>query len=139
MPCHWSIVHVVTKYLDIQLSLVIENAAHGFLKPNIIDIKLGTILWDEAAPPAKKERMENTARRTTSGETGIRLTGFQVCHEMLTASRLDNCMHYHNRSLAIQHHCRLSFPKFTEKPSGFQNFMRALRAFSPLAVQRCQA
>lgn len=124
------------KYLDVQLSLVIENAAHGFLKPNIIDIKLGTILWDEAAPPAKKERMVNTARRTTSGETGVRLTGFQVCHE---TSRLNNRMHYHNRSLAIQRHCRLSFQKFTEKPSGFQNFVQALRAFSPLAVQRCQA
>lgn len=61
-----------------ELSLVIENAAHGFIKPNIIDIKLGTILWDEDAPPAKKERMQNTARRTTSGETGVRLTGFQV-------------------------------------------------------------
>ncbi|KAF8272475.1 hypothetical protein EI94DRAFT_1769747 [Lactarius quietus] len=58
--------------------LVMENVAHGFLKPNIIDIKLGTILWDEDAPPAKKERMQNTARRTTSGETGVRLTGFQV-------------------------------------------------------------
>jgi len=58
--------------------LVIENAAHGFLKPNIIDIKLGTVLYDEDASPAKKERMQNTARRSTSGETGIRLTGFQV-------------------------------------------------------------
>jgi 1D-myo-inositol-tetrakisphosphate 5-kinase/inositol-polyphosphate multikinase len=67
------------EYLDIQLSLVVENAAHGFLKPNIIDIKLGTILWDEDALPEKKERMQNIARHTTSGETGVRLTGFQVC------------------------------------------------------------
>ncbi|KAI9466966.1 hypothetical protein BJY52DRAFT_1235592 [Lactarius psammicola] len=58
--------------------LVIENAAHGFLKPNIIDIKLGTDLYDEDAPPEKKERMQNAARRTTSWETGVRLTGFQV-------------------------------------------------------------
>ncbi|KAH9977832.1 hypothetical protein BGW80DRAFT_1435531 [Lactifluus volemus] len=40
--------------------------------------KLGTVLYDEDAPPDKKERMRNSARRTTSGETGIRLTGFQV-------------------------------------------------------------
>ena len=66
-----------------------ENAAHRFLKPNIIDIKLGTILWDEDAPAAKKERMQNTARRTTSGETGVRLTGFQVCHGMLTPMSVD--------------------------------------------------
>ncbi|KAH9077228.1 hypothetical protein EDB83DRAFT_1688638 [Lactarius deliciosus] len=58
--------------------LVIENVAHGFLKPNILDIKLGTELYEEDAPPEKKERMQNTARRTTSGDTGIRLTGFQV-------------------------------------------------------------
>ncbi|KAH9062749.1 hypothetical protein EDB87DRAFT_1558951 [Lactarius vividus] len=59
-------------------SYFIENAAHGFLKPNILDIKLGTVLYEEDASPAKKERMQNTARRTTSGDTGIRLTGFQV-------------------------------------------------------------
>ncbi|KAH9006868.1 hypothetical protein EDB86DRAFT_2794298 [Lactarius hatsudake] len=64
-------------FRNIQL-LVIENAAHGFLKPNILDIKLGTDLYEEDAPPEKKERMQNTARRTTSGDTGIRLTGFQV-------------------------------------------------------------
>jgi inositol-polyphosphate multikinase len=58
--------------------LVIENVAHGFRKPNILDIKLGTVLYDEDAPLDKKERMEKVARNTTSGETGIRLTGFQV-------------------------------------------------------------
>ncbi|KAH9179751.1 hypothetical protein EDB89DRAFT_1841720 [Lactarius sanguifluus] len=58
--------------------LVIENAAHGFLKPNILDIKLGTELYEEDASPEKKERMQNTARRTTSGDTGVCLTGFQV-------------------------------------------------------------
>ena len=73
---------------NIQL-LVIENTAHGFLKPNIIDIKLGTILWDEDALPAKKERMQNAAKRTTSGETGVRLTGFQVCRGTLTPMSVD--------------------------------------------------
>jgi hypothetical protein len=55
------------------------------------------------------------------------------------ASRPNNRVHYYNRSLAIQHHCRLSFRNFTEKPSKFQNFVQALRGFSPLADQRCQA
>lgn len=58
--------------------LVIENAAHGFLKPNLLDIKLGTDLYEEDAPLEKKERMQNIARCTTSGDTGVRLTGFQV-------------------------------------------------------------
>jgi 1D-myo-inositol-tetrakisphosphate 5-kinase/inositol-polyphosphate multikinase len=58
--------------------IVLENVAHGFRKPNILDIKLGTVLYDEDATPQKRERMENKARYTTSGEAGIRLTGFQV-------------------------------------------------------------
>jgi inositol-polyphosphate multikinase len=59
---------------------VIENVAHGFRKPNIVDIKLGTVHYDEDTPPDKKERALNKARHTTSGETGIRLTGFQVLY-----------------------------------------------------------
>ncbi|KAI9507025.1 hypothetical protein F5148DRAFT_165858 [Russula earlei] len=58
--------------------IVIENVAHGFRKPNILDIKLGTVLYDEDATPEKRERMEKQARETTSAETGIRLTGFQL-------------------------------------------------------------
>ncbi|KAI0034998.1 hypothetical protein K488DRAFT_44224 [Vararia minispora EC-137] len=59
-------------------SLVLENLSHTFKKPNILDVKLGTILYDEDAAPEKRERMKKTARETTSSETGIRLTGFQV-------------------------------------------------------------
>ncbi|RDB19501.1 Inositol polyphosphate multikinase [Hypsizygus marmoreus] len=60
------------------LSIVLENLSYPFLKPNILDVKLGTVLYDEAATPDKIERMEQTARETTSHETGIRLTGFQM-------------------------------------------------------------
>ncbi|OAX34997.1 SAICAR synthase-like protein [Rhizopogon vinicolor AM-OR11-026] len=59
-------------------SLVLENRSYGFVKPCILDVKLGTVLYDEDAPPDKKARMIKTAHNTTSGETGIRLTGFQV-------------------------------------------------------------
>jgi len=59
---------------------VLENLSHSFLKPNILDIKLGTVLYDETASPEKVARMEKTAKETTSFETGVRLTGFQVCH-----------------------------------------------------------
>ncbi|KZV68097.1 SAICAR synthase-like protein [Peniophora sp. CONT] len=59
-------------------SLVLENVSHAFARPNILDIKLGTVLYDEGATPEKRARMEETARKTTSAETGVRLTGFQV-------------------------------------------------------------
>ncbi|KAK7677069.1 hypothetical protein QCA50_019967 [Cerrena zonata] len=55
-----------------------EKGLDGGEKPNILDIKLGTVLYDLDATPEKKARMEKTARETTSLETGIRLTGFQV-------------------------------------------------------------
>jgi len=59
-------------------SIVLENLAYTFLKPNILDIKLGTVLSDEDATPEKRARMEKVAKETTSKETGMRLTGFQV-------------------------------------------------------------
>ena len=49
------------------------------MKPNILDIKLGTVLYSHDACPEKVERMKKTAANTTSLETGVRLTGFQVC------------------------------------------------------------
>ncbi|KAF8959748.1 hypothetical protein BDZ97DRAFT_1666790 [Flammula alnicola] len=54
------------------------NLSHPFHKPNILDIKLGTVLHEETASAEKIARMVKTAQSTTSFETGIRLTGFQV-------------------------------------------------------------
>ncbi|TFY54467.1 hypothetical protein EVG20_g9693 [Dentipellis fragilis] len=63
---------------SIPCCLVLENLSHPFLRPNILDVKLGTVLYDEDATAEKRARMEITARSTTSHKTGIRLTGFQV-------------------------------------------------------------
>lgn len=57
---------------------MLENLLHTFLKPNILDIKLGTVLHAPDASPEKVERMKKVAADTTSLETGVRLTGFQV-------------------------------------------------------------
>lgn len=65
-------------------SLVLENLSFPFLKPNILDVKLGTVLYDEDASPEKKERMDKAARDTTTHETGVRLTGFQVRHAIVS-------------------------------------------------------
>lgn len=59
-------------------SIVLENLTFPFLRPNILDVKLGTVLYAEGASPEKIARMEKTAQETTSATTGIRLTGFQV-------------------------------------------------------------
>lgn len=58
--------------------LVLENLTHRFLRPNVLDVKLGTQLFDDDASEEKKIKMETVAKETTSFETGLRLTGFQV-------------------------------------------------------------
>jgi 1D-myo-inositol-tetrakisphosphate 5-kinase/inositol-polyphosphate multikinase len=58
--------------------IVLENLTHRFVRPNVLDVKLGTQLYDEDATPEKQERMRQAALATTSATTGIRLTGFQV-------------------------------------------------------------
>ena len=62
---------------------MLENLSHRFLKPNILDIKLGTRLYDDEASEEKKARMIQTAKNTTSFEAGVRLTGFQVSNMRL--------------------------------------------------------
>ena len=66
-------------------SIKLQNLSNDFTKPNILDIKLGTRLYDENASPEKKQRMIQTAMKTTSLETGIRMTGFQVRLRKTTA------------------------------------------------------
>ncbi|KAM0789241.1 hypothetical protein ACM66B_000084 [Microbotryomycetes sp. NB124-2] len=58
--------------------VVLENLTYRFNKPNVLDVKLGTQLYDEHASEDKKQRMTKAAQDTTSAETGVRLTGFQV-------------------------------------------------------------
>jgi len=50
---------------------------------NVLDIKLGTVLYDDNATPEKKERMQKKAEQSTSFETGVRLTGFNVSERHL--------------------------------------------------------
>jgi 1D-myo-inositol-tetrakisphosphate 5-kinase/inositol-polyphosphate multikinase len=69
---------IVRLFITTIHSIVLENLSHRFLKPNILDIKLGTVLYEEDASEDKKARMIRTAKATTSFETGVRLTGFQV-------------------------------------------------------------
>ena len=59
-------------------SIVLENITNAFSKPATLDIKLGTVLYDDSATPEKREQMIKAAASTTSLETGVRLTGFQV-------------------------------------------------------------
>ncbi|KAI5289882.1 hypothetical protein KEM54_002991 [Ascosphaera aggregata] len=60
------------------LAIVIENIACGFKRPSIIDIKLGSRLWADDAPPAKRRRLDEVSQKTTSGSLGFRIAGMKV-------------------------------------------------------------
>ena len=59
-------------------SIVLQNLSAPYVHPCILDIKLGTVLYDRDASEEKKARMEKRAKEGTSFETGVRMTGFQV-------------------------------------------------------------
>lgn len=59
-------------------TLVLQNLLCGYRKPCVLDVKLGTILYDEDASQEKKARMIQKAAESTTLQTGMRLTGFQV-------------------------------------------------------------
>jgi hypothetical protein len=57
---------------------VLQNLSNSFTSPCILDLKLGAILYDRDATEEKRLKMEKAAKRGTSFDTGIRMTGFQV-------------------------------------------------------------
>ncbi|OWB70256.1 kinase activity protein [[Candida] boidinii] len=61
-----------------KLYIVLSNSLHGYVKPSILDIKLGSILFDETANPEKKERMRKVSKETTSGSLNFRICGMKI-------------------------------------------------------------
>jgi len=59
-------------------SVVLENAAFGFTRPNILDAKLGKRLWADDAPLEKRKRFDEISEATTNGSHGFRIAGMRV-------------------------------------------------------------
>lgn len=59
-------------------NIVLSNITHGFTSPCIMDMKLGTRLWDEAADAEKRARRDALSNSTTSGPLGFRVVGMKV-------------------------------------------------------------
>jgi len=66
------------KKIDTGLAIVLENVAHGFKHPNILDIKLGARLWADDAPAAKRQKLDDASRQTTSASLGFRIAGMTI-------------------------------------------------------------
>ena len=58
--------------------IVLENVAHGFRRPNILDVKLGARLWADDAPVPKRAKLDKVAAETTSGSLGLRVAGMKT-------------------------------------------------------------
>ncbi|KAJ5997558.1 hypothetical protein N7499_006047 [Penicillium canescens] len=66
------------KKLDTGLSIVLENVACGFRRPNVLDVKLGARLWADDAPPAKRNKLDVVSKETTSSSLGFRIAGMKI-------------------------------------------------------------
>ncbi|KAF9359441.1 hypothetical protein BGX26_012341 [Mortierella sp. AD094] len=68
----------ITKNENDAECICLENISHGFQKACLLDLKLGTQLFDDDAPEEKKARLGAVAANTTTGKLGMRLTGSHV-------------------------------------------------------------
>lgn len=58
-------------------NIVLENIAHGFVRPNIVDIKLGREMWSRWHEPEHRAEKAERAKKTTNAGLGICLAGMQ--------------------------------------------------------------
>lgn len=66
------------KKLETGLSIVLENVASGFRRPNVLDVKLGARLWADNAPAAKRTKLDAVSEESTSGSLGYRIAGMKI-------------------------------------------------------------
>ncbi|EFE39270.1 arginine metabolism regulation protein iii [Trichophyton verrucosum HKI 0517] len=66
------------KKLDTGLSIVLENITDGFVRPNVLDVKLGARLWDDDAISDKRKKLDQVSAETTSGSLGFRIAGMKT-------------------------------------------------------------
>ena len=66
------------KKLDAEHGIVLENVCGGFVRPNVLDVKLGARLWDDDARPEKRQRLDKASMESTSHELGFRIAGMRV-------------------------------------------------------------
>lgn len=72
-------------------SIVLQNTTHGFIKPCVLDIKLGAQLWDNDAPQDKRDRLDAVSAKTTSKSLGMRIAGMKVWKKATEGSEVKGC------------------------------------------------
>ncbi|KAJ9612878.1 hypothetical protein H2200_002819 [Cladophialophora chaetospira] len=77
------------KKISTGTAIVLENVASGFKHPNVLDVKLGSRLWDDDAPAAKRRKLDEVSERTTSGSLGFRIAGMKTWSPAKTDSEVE--------------------------------------------------
>lgn len=78
-----------TKKIATDKAVVLENAAYGYKRPNILDVKLGVRLWADDAPLEKKQRFDKISGETTHRDLGFRIAGMRVYRGSENRKELD--------------------------------------------------
>lgn len=58
--------------------VVLNDMLAEYEEPSILDIKLGSVLWEKTATPDKVARLQKVVNETTSGSLGFRITAMSV-------------------------------------------------------------
>lgn len=77
------------KKIPTNTAVALDNAAYGYKRPNIMDVKLGRRLWADDAPLEKKRRFDKISAETTHHELGFRIAGIRVYKGADDAGELD--------------------------------------------------
>lgn len=80
------------------MELIIEDLTFGMQSPSILDVKIGSRLYDIDATPQKIQRRIHKANTTSSGRHGFRLCGIRT--ESLGLLRKADLLHVDDESLA---------------------------------------
>ncbi|CEG67453.1 hypothetical protein RMATCC62417_03882 [Rhizopus microsporus] len=59
-------------------NVCLENILHGFTRPCIMDLKMGSLLYDADASEEKRQKMIYQSVNTTSSTLGLRISGLKV-------------------------------------------------------------
>lgn len=78
-----------SRKIETDCAVVLQNASCHYVKPNIMDAKLGLRLWADDAPEEKRRRFDEIANETTHKKYGFRVAGMRVYKGSEDPSELD--------------------------------------------------
>ena len=118
--------------IQTDMAVVLENVATGYIKPNILDVKLGARLWADDAPLAKRVKLDKIAEETTSKPFGLRIAG------MKTFQGLDNTIQEGTTADGYKLYDKMYGRSFNTEtvPEGFREYFRLNNEERPKAPMR---